>query len=81
MDKAVEQRIKEMKETAEKMQQLKKEVVQAEKKSVPQAEKKSVSQTTKKSVIQTGKKSAEVSERTSLAWSTEIKCDIPYYLL
>ena len=65
MDKAVEQRIKEMKETAEKMQQLKKEVMQEEKKNVPQTE----------------KKNREDSKRATLAWSTEIKCDIPYYLL
>ena len=73
MDKAVEQRIKEMKETAEKMQQLKKEVMQEEKKNAPQTEKKSVSQTEKKN--------REDSKRATLAWSTEIKCDIPYYLL
>lgn len=85
MESAVEKRIKEMKETAEKVQQLKKEVSQAQtakkettvtvKREAMTPAKSKTTSSTKADVVSGGEKSE------SLAWSTGVKCDIPFYLL
>ena len=74
MESAVEKRIKEMKETAEKVQQLKKEVAQTQpvKKETASAKRATAAKSEKKPVA---------TEEKSLAWSTGVKCDIPFYLL
>lgn len=78
MEKELEQRIKDMKQSAEKVQLLKKENERTMKKEASQTAKKTPAAAKQ---AKSAASCAEKKERTSLAWNSRVKCELPYYLL